>query len=369
MEVKEKMDKLIQYYKDSGLLIVGMNDSQGVNTTSTFLKKGLLEYLKITLTSKEFTPEVINAFSLTMNKTEHIDYFLKNNISVEEIKLSQMYSAISAFEKVMMDIGFPKTLGQVGNIYRCMYTPKKGDEDKKISTSLQKAKEPVIIYSSAVNDLMREVGSNPFQIKRDYKDRKKRANYYYALSKKSSPSTLQKVMESVERNYETILGINASTDIYTLGSYIPKSFQRKEINIWQEMVMTYNEKLERLCKQYHVTFVDTEKIGKEYNRSENNFHISTAGHNALASHILECMYQNKIANKKTEMPSQHSTCEITNLGTYGIIQDLEIDYQNSLQKAQKLFGRAQKRELEIAKEHKREKEIFEKVLKKRNRHM
>ena len=84
----EKIEKLIQHYKDNGLLIVGLNDSQGVNTTSTFFKKGLLEYLAAALTSEELTPEVINAFSLTMNKTEHIDYFLKNNLSLEEIKLS-----------------------------------------------------------------------------------------------------------------------------------------------------------------------------------------------------------------------------------------------------------------------------------------
>ena len=64
----EKIEKLIQYYKDSGLLIVGLNDSQGVNTTSTFFKKGLLEYLATALTSEVLTPEVINAFSLTLNK-------------------------------------------------------------------------------------------------------------------------------------------------------------------------------------------------------------------------------------------------------------------------------------------------------------
>ena len=81
---REKINKLIDYYKDNGLLIVGLNDSQGVNTTSTFFKKGLLEYLTNALTSDQLTPEVINAFSLTMNKTEHIDYFLKNNLSLEE---------------------------------------------------------------------------------------------------------------------------------------------------------------------------------------------------------------------------------------------------------------------------------------------
>lgn len=33
---EEKIQKLVEYYKDNALLIVGLNDSQGVNTTSTF---------------------------------------------------------------------------------------------------------------------------------------------------------------------------------------------------------------------------------------------------------------------------------------------------------------------------------------------
>lgn len=124
----EKIEKLVQYYKDKGLLIVGLNDSQGVNTTSTFFKKGLLEYLANALTNEELTPEVIDAFSLSMNKTEHLNYFLINNLSLEEIKLSQIYGVFSALEKIMTDIGLPKFLGKVGNAYRLIYTPKKGDE-------------------------------------------------------------------------------------------------------------------------------------------------------------------------------------------------------------------------------------------------
>lgn len=55
----QKIEQLIKYYKDNGLLIVGLNDSQGVNTTSTFFRKGLLEYLASALTNEELTPEVI----------------------------------------------------------------------------------------------------------------------------------------------------------------------------------------------------------------------------------------------------------------------------------------------------------------------
>ena len=121
LTTNQKIEKLVNYYKNKGLLIVGLNDSQGVNTTSTIFKKGLLEYLASALTTNELTPEVINAFSLTMNKTEHIDYFLKNNLTKEEIKLMQVYSAVSAFEKVMIDMHLPKKLGKLGNIYKLAY--------------------------------------------------------------------------------------------------------------------------------------------------------------------------------------------------------------------------------------------------------
>lgn len=363
----EKIEKLIQHYKDNGLLIVGLNDSQGVNTTSTFFKKGLLEYLAVALTSEELTPEVINAFSLTMNKTEHIDYFLKNNLSLEEIKLSQIYSVVSALEKVMTDIGLPKFLGKVGNAYRLIYTPKKGDEKINISASLREAQEPVMIYSSGVNDLMREVGANPFGIKGAYKARNKKPNYYYTLEKTSNPETLKRVMDAMKRNYDTILGINSDTDIYTLGAYIPKSLQSEEMNIFRDLVIAYNEELANICKQYGITFVDTEEVGKKYNNSESNFHISTAGHNALANYILGYMYHNIFESNNSTKRKDISPIEITNSGVQGVIESTLYDYEQSCKKASELSGYASEREMAIANEHRRETEIFQKVLTKKGR--
>ncbi len=357
---KEKIEKLIQYYKNNGLLIVGLNDSQGVNTTSTFFKKGLLEYIASALTSEELNPQVINAFSLTMNKTEHIDYFLKNNLNLEEIKLSQIYSVVSALEKVMSDLGLPKCLGKIGNVYRLIYTPKAGDQNIKITTSLQQAQEPILIYSSGVNDLMREVGANPFGIKKSYQLRDKKPNYYYTLEKTNDKETLKKVIGAIEKNYDAILSINSNTDIYSLGAYIPKSLQCEEMNIFRDLVIAYNEELIHLCKQYGVTFIDTVEVGKKYNRSENNFHISTAGHNALANYILGYIYQNKIVNKNNGTSS--STYEISNRGSEGVMEATLLDYEHCCQKAEELSGYPRMRELAIAAEHKRETEIFQKVL-------
>mgnify|MGYP006068484395 CR=1 FL=1 len=358
----EQIAELIRYYKDKGLLIVGLNDSQGVNTTSTFFKKGLLEYLAAILTSDELRPEVINAFSLTMNKTEHIDYFLKNNLSLEEIKLSQIYSVVSALEKVMTDVNLPKVLGEIGNVYRLIYTPKPGDDKIRITSSLHEAFEPVMIYSSGVNDLMREVAANPFSIKQDYKKRDEKPNYYYTLDKIKNPDTLRKVMDAIERNYDSILRINARTDIYTLGAYIPKSLQSEEMNIFRDLVIAYNEELLSLCKQYGITFVDTEAIGKKYNNSKINFHISTAGHSALADHILNYMYQSKIVMNRPICFRKNDIYEVSNKHSLGVIEATSSDYNICMERAENLSGYARDRELAIAAEHKREKEVFEKVL-------
>lgn len=353
---------LIKYYKDKGLTIIGLNDSQGVNTTSTFFKKGLLEYLVHALTSEELRPDVINAFSLTMNKTEHIDYFFKNNLSLEEIKLSQIYSAVSALEKVMTDVGLPKSLGKIGNAYKLIYAPKKGDENINIATTLKQSYEPVVVYSSGVNDLMREVAANPFSIKKSYKQRDKKPNYYYTLDKVNNPYTLKKVMGAIEKNFNTILGINNQTGIYTLGAYIPKSLQCEEMNIFRDLIIAYNEELKKICDQYGAMFIDTQRIGSKCNNSENNFHISTSGHNALANCILISMYQNIIKEKDQSKVENITPCEITSEGVEGILLDLYYNYEKCLNIASRSTGYERKRQLDIAAEHEREKEVFQKVL-------
>ena len=362
----KKLEKIENYYKNKGLLIVGLNDSQGVNTTSTFFKKGLLEYLADSLTTKKLDPVVINAFSLTMNKTEHIDYFLDNNLSLEEIKLSQIYSAVSAFEKVMKDLHLPKFLGQVANIYKFVYKIDDSDCRIKLADSMKYYKEPIIIYSSGVNDLMRAVGSNPFSIKKIYKDRFTRPNYFYTLDKSTNPKTLNIVIDSVEKNFEKIYSINNNSDIYTLGAYIPKSLNSDEMNIFRDLVIRYNDKLSNLCTKYGVTFIDTETIGEKYNNSEFNFHVNSTGHNQLANEILKQIY-NKIDSKDTKKYPHIDETPISNKGALGVMEACQLDYENTIYNAENEIGFASKRLFDIAKEHKRETEIFEKVYKRKTR--
>lgn len=359
-----KVKSLIQYYKNKGgLVIAGLNDSQGVKVRSTIFKKGLLERVAKVLKDQELHPTVMNAFSLTMNKTEHIDYLLENNLSLEEIKLSQIYSAISAYEKVMTDLKLPKALGRIANIYRTAYQPKRGDENIFITDTLKNTAEPTVIYSSGVNNLMRAVGNNPFAIKGDYKKRNQRPNYNYTVNKAEDPQSLQSTMDGIERNFENILSLNHNIDIYTLGAYIPKSLELEGMNIFRDLVLQYNEKLQKLCKDYGITFINTEAIGKKYNKSTMNFHITAAGHNALANYILSCMYERKILAKKMPKLQAESHMKVTNEGPRGIVKETLNDCLNTIYKeSEESMDYSKKRERDIAKEHLREAKIFLQVV-------
>lgn len=361
---EEQREELVQYYKETGLLVVGLNDSQGVNANFTFFRKGLLSQLVDTLTEGEFIPTMIDAFSLTMNKTEHVDYFLKHNLSLQEIKLSQIYSAVSALKKTMQDMKLPTFIGEVGNVWRFMYPIKQGDDNIHISSSLQQASEPLMIYSSGVNNLMREVGNNPFAIRGDYKNRNKRPNYDYTLKKANDSNTLKKVIDSMRKNYEIILGINPDTDIYTLGAYVPKALSTPEMNLFRDLILAYNEKLDSLCHEYGTHFVDTEEVGRTYNYSKINFHISSGGYRVLANYILCDLYQNKIAHRISKTPSSVCSYSFTDMGARGVVEESLRDWNLEYALASCLSDYEYKRAQEVIEERRRETMIFQKVVEK-----
>lgn len=358
-----KISKIIEYYRKKGLLIIALNDSQGVNVSRNIFEKGFLEFLTDTLSFDDFTPEVINAFSLCMNKTEHIDYFFQNNLNVEEIKRSQVYSAVSAWKKGLSDFHCPQFFGNLAYLYKFVYKIKSEDKNLRLSSALMEASEPIVIYSSGANNLMRAVGSDPSNIKWQYKKRNTLPHYNYVLEKAQDPNILTDTILSVKKNFETILNINPNSDIYTIGAYIPKSLRKKEMNLFRDLAYSYNKSLKDLCDQYHITFIDTENIGKKYNNSESNFHVTTEGHNALASHILNYIYEKKILFPEKSIVTNKSDFDMKDGGPQGVINALSLDLQKTLEKAETLSGYPKQRELAIAEEHIREIKVFEKVLK------
>lgn len=356
---------LINYYKEKGLVIVGLNDSQGVNVNTTLFKKGMLEYIASLLKSEELDPIVINAFSLLFNKTEHIDYFLKNNLSVEQIKESQSYSAVEAMRKIMYDFHMPEALGNLATVSKIVYPVKNGDRDTYITTALKEAIEPTVIYSSGVNNLMREIGNNPAKIVRDYKKRDVSPNYDYSVNQAKNPECLNRVIDGIERNFESILAINGNTDIYTLGAYIPKVLRREDIDsVFRELILEYNARLLDLCTAYNIRYINTEKFLGAYNKSEVNFHVTTEGHNALANHLLEAMHSRKICSSITSDGIVTNPFDVKDEGPTGMLADIYSDVDASYKKELSIMDMDSyefKRACQISAEREREERVFQKI--------
>jgi len=287
-----------------------------------------------------------------MNKTEHIDCLLKHNLTLEEIRLSQVYSMVSAIEKVMIDMNLPQVIGQVGNLSRLSYLPKKNEKEIKITTLLRDSYEPILIYSSGSNDLMREVGTNHFCIKKDYKNRTLTPNYYYALDQIEDSRTIEKVINSIDKNFYNILSVNPNADIYTLGAYIPKTFNSEQMKMFREFILKYNEELTKLCNSYNITFVEPKKSDNKYTNKK---------YKKLAIDIINSIYDKKFILEKNSNNKNYNDFEITNLGSEGMIETLNkesLDYFKEVMQWQDYYAF---RKYLIVIEKERETRVFEKV--------
>lgn len=361
-----RVNGLKDYYKkNQELTIIGLNDSQGVNTTN-LLKKGLLEFISDKLKDEETKTTVIDAFSLMFNKTEHINYLLRSNPNLEEIKDLQVYGMVSALEKVMGDFHLPKCIGKIGYISKLLY--KQCDEDKniKLTDTLKVSKEPIVIYSSGANDIMREGWNNPFNIGKDYK--KQNAAYKYALDKLSDISTIKRVINRVDENFNNILSLNNKADIFALGLYIPKSMKNDGMEVFNTAIEIYNEFLKDLCKKYNIEYIDTEANAMENNKSNLNFHVTTKGHDALANQIIERLHNKKICKGNDFVLPKLNDFNQGKHGLYEFLVDLKRDYQRVLEEESVLKCKGE-REYEISLEKKEEIErqiaVVEKTLMKR----
>ncbi len=324
---KEKIINVRSTFSDDEkVVIAGFNDSQGINANTTPWKKGILDYLSSELFPDRDDVIVINGFSLTLNKTEHLDQILRHNPTVADIKMARVYAAVSAMKKVMQDIHLPQIFGNIGKIYGLTDKVKPGDENVHVSDAIKEAKKPIIIYSCGSNDVMRIVGTNPFAIISQYKKRDKKINYNYALEMIHDEKTIQRVINSIKRNFETIYGINQNAEVFTLGTPVPKVFTKEELKEFKDFVIAYNEELQVLCKEYGTSYIDTVQVGKKYNNSTVNFHHSAKAQVALSDLIIDKMHQNRF-NSEVITKTVPETL-IDNLSVDGIIEDLNKEYQD-----------------------------------------
>ena len=295
-KINYKSQQLKQYYQDKNSVLVGLNDSQGVDTGLLF-RKGILEYVRDMLVNSKDEMAVFNAFSLMFNKTEHIDYLLDANLSLAEVKHLQIEGMVCALSKFFhTDLQLPKVfgdLGKIGYISKTLYKTQEGDYKLCLSDTLIKSEEPIVIYSSGANDLMREGWCNPFNIGKAYQNREQDPTYYYALKQFQNPNTIKRVIDRVEHNFEHILTLNDKTDICALGLYLPNTMNQEGMEVFEEAIKEYNAQLQVLCQKYHNSYIATDLIGNKLSKDRSNFHASYSIQQLLAEQVIEKLYQKK----------------------------------------------------------------------------
>ena len=317
IEYEDIVDTIVNHYEPiGGLHLFGLNDSQGVCLPPIPFKRTLLGEVSYALNRRGLATDSIDAFSLLLNKTEHVDQMLKYNFSVEQIKASQVKSAVLSLSKALSENGYPAFLGRIANIYKMNYRIKPGDREKFISTELRKSTEPVVIYSCGANDLMRAVGSDPLSLLRTYKefhegmDPEKREcarrRFDYSVRRASDEKTVNDTIDAVKRNFDTILGVNNGARIVALKLFVPQTFFREDYLLsFKNMIENYNGKFSEACSEYGVSTVDTQLVSIEHCNGEGNFHNSPFGNKELAYGIIGAIGDSIIAPKerKIEVPS------------------------------------------------------------------
>ena len=328
-----KLAELRNYYKDE-LTIIGFNDLEVVSNASSFFKKSLLENLADILSDKELEPTIIDCFSTLMNKTEHINYYLKSNLSIEEIKLSNVYGTVLSLEKFMVKRHLPKALGKIGYLSTFKNLVNMDDDTTYITSVLEEASSPIIIYSSGYSNLKREIGFDGVNTPK---------NYDYTLSKIKSKKTLSKVIGGIEKNFYSILSINDKSDIYVLNAPVPNSLE--EI---KNLVISFNDSLYNLCNQYNLNYIDR--------------NVTDNTSKSLSEEITSAIYINKFITERKQI-REYSDYLYNSKGALGVMDKTQSDWREVQKLALEKEGYEKEYLLDIARSHKDEYDVFDKVQK------
>lgn len=307
-----KSEQLKDYYSDKNLTIIGLNDGKRVNKKKTE-KYLVLDYLAGLIKREAKETMIIDVLSKTFNKTEHINYFLESNLSVDEIKNLEFDGMISNMEAKMQRHHLPKFLGKVGHIGKLFWWENPDDEQIFLTDTIKDASELIVVYSCGRKDLME--GRN-----------------------------ITQVISNVETNISNILSLNNSANIYILGL---NHYDLKN----SILVHKYNLEIQKLCRKYDIKYIDTTE-------DLNNFELSQK--------IAEDLYIRKIKlNGKFNRDSIQPEMKVYNYKTLDILVSLKRDLKR-LQ--QELIGLSEiDREicLEKISEVEIQKKVVEKIARKR----
>lgn len=341
---------LRRYYEnllDGKLLIVGLNDDRGFN-----FQRSCLLYLKDALESDKYDIDVFDAFSMLFNKIRHIDYYLDNNVSLQEMEQIQKYGTISEIKHALGESHLGKMLGYfAGNLLLSLYEDRKNKDTFRISSSIQNSTKPIIIYSSGINDIMYELCIDPFSAKRYYT--KEKEAYDYALDRTKGTKRIEcmaKILDGHKNNFEKLLSLNNGSKIMALGAYLYTTGKDFDLP-FHDFILEYNDKLEELCKNYRINYVDLRFIENTMYQSILQTYFKGVA-KLISDRIIVSLAET--INTKSIKPDKNFLH--TDNRVEGILQNM-IDYRLNLEMQDPQMYTRKKEELE------REEKVLKKVIK------
>lgn len=365
MKTDEEFNYYVEYLKNyyssrlnnnESLTIVGMNDDRGFN-----IHKNILMNLKDILESDKYNIELLDMCSMFFNKTRHIDYYLKHNLSLEEIRLMQEYGTTNELNHAAgVNIPFMSGVSKLFNKLMLTKTPIKGDPKAiRISDKVKEASTPLIMYASGLNDIMYELHIDPFNLKKSYMERSTNPKYDYACERVNK-ETIDKIIEGHKKNFESLLGLNSDSDIYSLSAYFYSQMNEEYEKKFKEAILMYNENLEKLCSEYNITYIDCRFLeNTKYNNPLANY-LSKYPPQMIAYEIVKKMYENVVKNKQNSV-DVIKNFEYDDKGSTGVIEELKNDIDKQKDEYNKKSGYDKQVALEKIYEHNRELDVFEQV--------
>ena len=365
MSIDEEFNYYVEYLRNyyskrlkdnETLTIVGMNDDRGFN-----IHKNILMNLKDLLESDKYNIELLDMCSMFFNKTRHIDYFLKHNLSLEEIRLMQEYATTKELNHAIgFNVPFMSVASKIFNRLMLTKTPISGDpKDIRISNRIREASSPLIMYASGLNDIMYELHIDPFNLKKSYMARSTDPRYDYACERVNN-ETINRIVDGHEKNFETLLGLNDDSNIYSLSAYFYSEMKEEYEQKFKEAILMYNEKLQELCSKYGITYVDCRFLeNTKYNKPIANY-ISKYPPQMIAYEIVKSIYENVVNNKHKDR-IEVKKFEYDSKGVKGVIEELDKDIKRQDDEYKNSSGYDKLVALEKEEEHERELSVFTQV--------
>lgn len=347
----------IERFKDKKVLLVGGNESIGVPCAVYGKnKKGFMEIVADYLKENEITVDMINMFSMFVNKNWHIDEILKHNLTLEEIKNMKKASIVINRKDFFNKLFLPKSLENLDKV--------KKSDDKLHVTDLMKSYENVVtFYQSGSNNLMYEMQASPINSVLDKNMRSR------ALEEMNDARTINKVISGMDKNINNLLSINNDMELYVLSLYVPKLFSKlskhnDEFKIMVDFINRFNDSVRDLANSNMVNYIDISSVGEYCAKFGMDFHCTSKGHEHLARLVLNSMDNN---HKGMIIPNRK--LEIDNMGLDGMLKEAftRLDsyekakqndaYENTILSS---FSDSEQKQLcdSLIKEHSNEIEVF-----------